>query len=252
GFRSKMGKPFAGLIRLNPDLKPEFDFGQGQANGNGATVVDFSGQEPLGQCPKCGARVFVNGTSYVCEKAVRTDRTCDFRVGRIILQQPIELAQLQKLLTARKTDLLPKFISKKGRAFAAYLLVDKDGKVGFEFQKREPKAKGGAAKKSKEPQPKIDFTGQEALGSCPKCRPRLCEADTEYLCEKAGAATQPFNFRAGMVVLQQPIARAQIGKLLAEGKTDLLDKFVSRHGKPFSAWLTVSEDGKVSFEFPPR
>ena len=31
GFRSKMGKPFAGLIRLTDELKPEFDFGQGNA-----------------------------------------------------------------------------------------------------------------------------------------------------------------------------------------------------------------------------
>jgi DNA topoisomerase-3 len=252
GFRSKMGKPFAGLIRLNAELRPEFDFGQGQTNGNGPAVVDFSGQEPLGQCPRCGARVFTNGTSYVCEKAVGTERTCDFRVGRIILQQPIELAQLQKLLTARKTDLLPKFISKKGRPFAAYLLVDKDGKVGFEFQKREPKAKAGGAKKSKEPQPKVDFTGQESLGSCPKCGARVFESETEYLCEKTQADTKPCKFKAGKIILQQPVDRVQMAKLLADGKTDLLDKFISRHGKPFSAWLIVGEDGKVAFEFPPR
>jgi DNA topoisomerase-3 len=130
--------------------------------------------------------------------------------------------------------------------------VDKDGKVGFEFQKREPKAKTGAAKKAKEPQPKIDFTGQESLGPCPKCGARVFESETEYLCEKSQADTKPCKFRAGKIILQQPIDRVQIAKLLADGKTDLLDKFVSRHGKPFSAWLIVGEDGKVAFEFPPR
>ena len=46
-------------------------------------VVDFTGQEPLGKCPKCGARVFENAMSYVCEHAVGAKRACDFRSGKI-------------------------------------------------------------------------------------------------------------------------------------------------------------------------
>jgi DNA topoisomerase-3 len=41
--------------KLTAEFKPEFDFGQG--NGEGAAPVDFSGQEPLGKCPKCGATI---------------------------------------------------------------------------------------------------------------------------------------------------------------------------------------------------
>ena len=43
-----------------------------------------------------------------------------------------------------KTDLIPRFISKKGRPFSAYLKIE-DGKVTFEFEPREKKAP--AAKK---------------------------------------------------------------------------------------------------------
>ena len=54
-------------------------------------------------------------SSYVCENAVRTDTrpepTCDFKSRRVILQQPIEPAQMMKLLATGKTDLLEKFIS---------------------------------------------------------------------------------------------------------------------------------------------
>jgi DNA topoisomerase-3 len=49
-----------------------------------------------------------------------------------------------KLLTTGRTDLLPKFISKKGRPFSAYLVVGEGGKVGFEFAPREPKGKAKA------------------------------------------------------------------------------------------------------------
>jgi DNA topoisomerase-3 len=53
--------------------------------------------------------------------------------------------------------------------------------------------------------------------------------------------------------LQQPIAREQMSKLLATGKTDLLDKFVSmRTRRPFKAMLAWdAEAGKVGFEFAP-
>jgi DNA topoisomerase-3 len=139
GFRSKQGRPFTAGIRLTDDLRLEFDFGQAR-EGEEEAPPDFSGQEPLGACPKCGARVFEHGVAYVCEKAVGPERSCDFRSGRMILQQPIEREQMQKLLASGKTDLLAGFVSKKGRRFKAFLVKQPDGKIGFEFQARAPKA----------------------------------------------------------------------------------------------------------------
>jgi DNA topoisomerase-3 len=139
GFRSRMGKPFSAALKLNDDLRPEFDFGQGSASGEGEPAPDFSAQESLGACPKCGARVFEHGVAYVCEKSVGAERSCDFRTGKIILQQPVEREQMQKLLATGRTDLLARFISKKGRPFKAFLVKTPGGKIGFEFQARAPK-----------------------------------------------------------------------------------------------------------------
>jgi len=204
GFRSRQGFPFAALLKLTPDFKAEFDFGQNDKDADGAPLeIDFSGKEPVGQCPKCKARIFEHGLSYVCEKAVGATRSCDFRCGTIILQQPVDRAQIAKLLTTGKTDLLPKFISKKtGRAFKAFLVLSKDGKIGFEFEPRPPKAKAGdgRAARSKEPPPKLDFTGQEPLGSCPKCGGRVFEGPTDYVCEKSQAETKPCRFKTGKVI----------------------------------------------------
>ena len=151
GFRNKMGRSFAAAIKLNDDLQPEFDFGQDKAGEDGeAEEVDFSGQEALGQCPKCAAKVYDNGNNYVCEKAVGASKTCDFRSGKIILQQPIDAAQMKKLLADGKTDLLKEFVSNRTRRkFSAYL-VNQNGKVGFEFEKKTPAAKKPAAKKKAE------------------------------------------------------------------------------------------------------
>jgi DNA topoisomerase III len=138
GFRSRMGKPFAAVVRLSEELKAEFDFGQA---AEGDAAPDFSAQETLGACPKCQARVYEHGASYVCEKAVGPERSCDFRSGMVILQQPVDREQMKKLLESGRTDLLPRFISKKNRPFKAFLVKQPTGKIGFEFQPRAPKDK---------------------------------------------------------------------------------------------------------------
>jgi DNA topoisomerase-3 len=137
GFRSKQGRPFAAGLKLSTEFKIEFDFGQD--TGDNAEPVDFSGKEALGACPKCGSRVFEHGVSYVCEKSVGPQRGCDFRSGRIILQQPVEREQMQKLLATGRTDLLTNFMSKKNRKFKAFLVKTPQGKIGFEFLPRAEK-----------------------------------------------------------------------------------------------------------------
>ena len=146
GFRSKMGRPFAAILKISRDeeiknYKLEFDFGQSGADDENAEPVDLSGQTPLGTCPKCGGGVFEVGLAYFCEKTLAKPKACDFRSGRIILQQEILPEQMVKLLTEGRTDLLPGFVSQRTRRpFKAYLAKGKDGKVSFEFEPRKGKA----------------------------------------------------------------------------------------------------------------
>ena len=152
GFRNKMGRPFTALIKLNDNNQPEFDFGQGSNSEGADEPVDFSGQESLGACPKCQARVFEHGMSYVCEKSVGPERSCDFRSGKVILQQSVSHEQMSMLLVDGRTDLLKDFVSSRtNRKFSAFLVRNAEGKVGFEFEKREPKAKAGAKPAAKKP-----------------------------------------------------------------------------------------------------
>lgn len=152
GFRSKMGRPFAAILKLGKDddghYKMEFDFGQNDEEGDGEPV-DFSGQEPVGTCPKCGGAVFEHGMKYVCENSVASPKSCDFTTGKIILQQEISREQIGKLLNDGKTDLLTGFKSSRtGRNFKAFLVKQPDGKIGFEFEAREPKAGAKTAAKT--------------------------------------------------------------------------------------------------------
>ena len=152
GFRSKAGWPFTAemVIKFDEETKNyklEFDFGDDKKGEDGGEIIDFSAQESLGTCPKCGTgtgnaaggRVFEHGKNYVCDKSVPTlaqpTPSCDFKTGQVILQQAIERAQMQKLLSTGKTDLLDKFVSMRTRrAFKAMLAWDAEaGKVNFEF-----------------------------------------------------------------------------------------------------------------------
>jgi DNA topoisomerase-3 len=168
GFRSRMGKPFAAVMRLSDDLRLEFDFGQ--SSGEGEEAPDFTGQEPLGACPKDGGRVFEHGMAYTCENAVGPKKTCDFRSGRMILQQPIEREQMKKLLETGRTDLLGAFVSKKGRRFKAFLVKQPDGKIGFEFQPRAPKTKSENASEKNDKGDKQAESKPTRRGSAPRAR----------------------------------------------------------------------------------
>ena len=168
GFRSKAGWPFVAEIVLkysedDPNWQLEFDFGDDKKGEESGELVDFSASEPLGACPKCGGAVHEHGSNYVCIRSVPTEQqptpTCDFKSGKIILQQPVAREQMSKLLETGKTDLLDKFVSMRTRrAFKAFLAWDKEaGKVNFEFapSKCPPRktaagapAKGAPAKKA--------------------------------------------------------------------------------------------------------
>jgi len=159
GFRSRLGRPFSASIKLNDANEVSFDFGERESDDTEAP--DFTGQEPLGACPKCGARVYETAQAYVCEKAVGPDKACDFRSGRVILQRPVERAQMQKLLATGKTDLLQFVSARTKRGFSAFLVRQGDGKIGFAFEAKDgAKGKGGRSARG--------GTARRVLGAHPK------------------------------------------------------------------------------------
>lgn len=149
GFISKMGRPFASKLRLTDDFKLEFDFGNEEKEKD--EPIDTSVLSVVGQCPKCGSKVFDSPKGYICEKTL--EKGCDFRIGKTILQQPISAEEVKKILTEGKSSELNGFVSNRTkRNFSAYLVLEKDGKVGFEFSQQKTKGvrrKTSAKKQSK-------------------------------------------------------------------------------------------------------
>jgi len=131
GFRSKLGRPFAALVKLDAEFKQSFDFGDSESS---AQAIDFSNLPSIGQCPACKTgTIHDTGAAWQCNNVP----ACKFRMGKTLCQREVPHEQVIKLIETGKTDLIPRFISKKGRPFSAFLKLEA-GKVGFEFEERKP------------------------------------------------------------------------------------------------------------------
>jgi DNA topoisomerase-3 len=203
-------------------------------------------------CPNCGGVVKENYRRYTCtgKSGTGTD-ACGFSFGKTPAGRTFELAEVEQFLRDKRIGPLDGFRSKAGWPFTAELILkyseeDKNWKLEFDF--------GNDAEETGE---LVDFGGQEELGLCPKSGGRVFELGRNYVCEHAvRTEMQPeptCDFKSRKIILQQPVEREQMAKLLNSGKTDLLDKFVSmRTRRPFKAFLVWDKEaGKVNFEFTP-
>jgi DNA topoisomerase-3 len=250
GFRSKAGWPFTAemVIKFDDETKNyklEFDFGDDKNGEETGELVDFSAQESLGACPKCGAeggQVFEHGKNYVCDKSVPTHAqatpSCDFKTGQVILQQPIERSQMHKLLATGKTDLLDKFVSMRTRrAFKAMLAWDAEaGKVNFEFapSKFPPRKPSTAVAGETSTATKSAAGGAVKTGATAK---KVAKAPAKKIAKvaapkaprKAPATGATPSAELAAVIGAEPIARAQVIKKLwdyikANGLQDATNK----------------------------
>jgi DNA topoisomerase-3 len=204
-------------------------------------------------CPNCGGVVRENYRRFACTGATGQDEGCGFSFGKSPAGRTFEVAEAEQFLRERKIGPLEGFRSKAGWPFTAEIALKFDEesrnyKLEFDF---------GDDRNAEETGELVDFGAQHSLGACPKCGSAVFEHGKSYVCEKSVPTTaQPSpscDFKSGQIILQQPITREQMGRLLDTGKTDMLDKFVSnRTRRTFKAMLAWdAEAGKVNFEFAP-
>ncbi|WP_218509631.1 DNA topoisomerase III [Variovorax sp. dw_308] len=205
-------------------------------------------------CPNCGGIVKENYRRYACTgKSGTGEDACGFSFGKSPAGRTFEVAEAESLLRDRHIGPLEGFRSKAGWPFTSEIILKFDEeasnwKLEFDFGDDKNEDSGEI----------IDFSGQASLGPCPICAARVFESGSNYVCEKSVPTleqpTPSCTFKSGKIILQQPVDHEQLKKLLATGKTDLLDKFVSmRTRRAFKAFLAWNKDeGKVTFEFEPR
>ncbi len=202
-------------------------------------------------CPQCGGVVKENYRRFTCTGKAAAEEGCGFSISKIPGSRAFETAEVEAFLRDKKIGPLEGFRSKAGWPFTAELRLAYDDeirnwKLEFDF--------GDDAKKDAANGEPVDFSGQQSLGACPKCKGHVYEHGASYVCEHSVGAHVTCDFKSGKIILQQPVPREQMTRLLAEGRTALLENFVSnktrRKFKAFLAW--DKKEGKVGFEFEPR
>jgi DNA topoisomerase-3 len=145
GFISKRGRPFNAFLlrngeRLGWEFPPRAKKGEGAAKGTRKpkAPVDLTGATPIGRSEQHGGAEILQASDafYVTKPGADTPRVV-FKMTREICKKEIPVEEVHRLLTTGRTELIEGFTSKRGTAFAAYLVLSKKkDKSEFEFPER--------------------------------------------------------------------------------------------------------------------
>ncbi|MBL9214910.1 MAG: DNA topoisomerase III [Opitutaceae bacterium] len=222
--------------------KTEFDFGD---------KTDLGALTPFWTDPASGAQLCENGSSYVLRERDGEGWKQTFRLGRIMCQKAIPQEQAIKMVAEGKTDLIQGFISKKGRPFDAFL--KREGpRMAWEFPPRKPKLDKDGKPIERKPRAKADLSQATVLGESKVHGGELVELGDAYYVRKPDQDNrQVFKLSKKLCEVEIPVA--EVKRLLEDGRSGLIENFVSKRGNKFSAYLVLAQkQDKAEFEFPPR
>jgi DNA topoisomerase-3 len=90
------------------------------------------------------------------------------------------------------------------------------------------------------------------IGSCHHCGGAVYEQAMRYVCVNATREEPSCTFILKKLWCGRDVTRHEAAQVVTAGRTELLEGFRSRKGRPFEAMIAVSLDGKAVFEFPAR
>lgn len=199
-------------------------------------------------CPNCEeTSLKQTDKAFQCQ-----NQQCGFRVFKTVAGRIITEEEAAKLISGRQVGPLEGFRNRFGQEFAAGLVLTDELKVEFQFQKTEVQEKQAEALEDK----------SNILCPCPVCKiagldRQIYDTESAYICEsviRRDADVCKPKAKLSKEMCQFAISREQALKYFTEGKTDLIDKFVSKKGRPFTARLVCKTDGTrmLDWEFPER
>lgn len=193
------------------------------------------------RCPACGGEIVENYRRFAC-----TNPGCYFSLPKHPSGRAFEAGEVEELLANHRIGPLSGFVSRRGFPFESELVLAKDPDTGewglrFEFEERPEIAAD-------------EIAAAPVVGDCPLCRGRVVDINDTYVCEHAVNEPRTCTFRMGKTILQRTISHEEIATLLAEGRTPLINDFISkRTNRPFKAYLVWDPKKKaVGFEFEKR
>ncbi len=186
---------------------------------------------PLGKCPKCDGDVNETVLSYICSENKGKGEGCSFVFWKDTSGRWFDRSTAKRLLEEREIEELHGFFGRNGEGYTNSVTLSDEGKV---------ESKNGGESKSS--------SGDEKLCICPVCnRGSIRINSTMYACDDEDCTFRGLSHD----MCKRPISKEEAKDIFTDGKSKLLDDFISRKGRPFKAFL-VLDNNRVKFEFPPR
>ena len=191
----------------------------------------FENGSPVGNCPLCGADVNPSRQSYICSENKGRDEGCSFILWKDSSGRWFDETTVSRLINDSRIENLHGFFTRSGEPYTATIYLSEKGVLKFE---------GQASNTS-------DGSGNE-VANCPNCdHGTIRETPSSYACDNDDC-----KFRGiSKEMCKREISVDEAKKILGEGKSELIEDFISKRGKPFSAYL-ILDGNKISYEFPPR
>ena len=176
---------------------------------------------PGAKCPLCGKAVLMTSRLVRCQD----ESSCGWRIWRGIAGKTLSEREVLSLLENGMTMELKGFKSKSGKPFQSRLVLDAEGKVGFEFIDHNK-----------------DAEGNDIL--CPKCGKPVKVFSNAVCCQNEDCGWKMWRIVAGKTITEDMIPGLLSGKTTKEMKG-----FQSKGGKRFDAALRLNSDYCVEFVF---
>ena len=227
-----------------------------------AKIKDFEYDElyakepPVGRCPHhpdspvveffWGYRCALNERTAEDKESKADTPTCDFIIWKDISGRYIDRKTAEHLLTKGKTSNIPGFVNRQGEEYEATLVLD-SGQVRIVGEETSQEAKE-------------EEILNEDFGRCPcgeDCQ--VVETSTRFVCKRLleGGTAKPKDVNSCGFVLPKLVCKREISmeeasEYLQNGRTGVLEGFISKRGRPFPAILFRKDNGRHGFEFIPR
>ncbi len=139
-FKNRFGQPFtAQLVLEKPKKVWKLNFVFEGDEERESEVENLTDEQIICECPILDdstemVKVYENARAFLAPDMAKKKNERGVRISKTILKKEIPTDQGMKLFIEGKTDLMPGFLSKKGRKFATHLTLNREsGKLGFEF-----------------------------------------------------------------------------------------------------------------------
>jgi DNA topoisomerase-3 len=240
----------------------------------------YPDEEVFGSCPLCSRPVYERSWFYRCLEVpgAEGDDDCSFRIWKDKSGRYMDHQTVRTLLEKGETGELEGFTARDGRIYSGTLTLE-DGQVvlhAIRGSTSDRASEDVEYEVNPEPLAPCPFPG------CPHAGSQVIETPTQFRCrggiaqddinaEKARVweeennepgkrrrrykvpdAEKPCPFVLPRTVCKREITRDEALSYVRDGKTEMLEDFTSRFGRPFTAKLFLKDNGRHGFEFAPR